>query len=140
MSTDLLTAAQNVVTLFNSGPAKLDYSDLLAATVMADNVTIKRVRASESKNSKAYVTDYLNNHMHKRSPSFTLDTPEVWSLQFANGQGELLGYASTSGTYSDDNDLPGPQRFLGKINLTLCFTRKLVTDNWILVNSWAAVK
>jgi hypothetical protein len=104
---------------------------------MADNVTIKRVRASESKSSKANVKDYLNNHMHKRSPSFT---PEVWSLQYANGQGELLGYASTSGTYSDDNDLPAPQRFLGKINLILCFTRRLVTDDWILVNSWAAVK
>ncbi len=138
MSPDLITAAKNVVDLFNSGPANPDYSGVLA--LMADNVTIKRVRASESKNTKPIVTDYLNNHMHQRSPALTLDTPEVWSLEFADGQGELLGYASSSGTYSDDNNLPGPQRFLGKINFTLCFTRHLVTDYWILVNSWAAVK
>jgi hypothetical protein len=133
MSTDLTKAAQNVVSLFNSGPAKADYSDLL--TVMADNVTIKRVRASESKNSKAVVKDYLNNYMHQRKPSLTVDTPEVWSLQSATGQGELLGYASSSGTYRDDNG-----RFDGAIDFTLCFTRRRATDDWILANSWAAVK
>ena len=132
MSTDLTKAAQNVVSLFNSGPAKADYSDLL--TVMADNVTIKRVRASESKNSKAVVKDYLNKHMHQRSPSLTLDTPEAWSLASASGQGELIGYASSSGTYRDDNG-----GFVGAINFTLCFTRQGVTDDWILANSWAAV-
>jgi hypothetical protein len=139
MSTDLLQAAKDVITLFNA-PGN-DYVPLLQK--MEYNVVLKRVLFPDSVQGIGDVTGYLNFHMFGRKPKLVNSdgtSPYNYGALTAfppNSLNATTGQVSGTGNYLDD--FTATSHTSTPINFTLGFVRKSTDQEWSLISSFATL-